>query len=54
MCQPGLEKGFGGEWIHMAESLCCLPDTTTALLTGCNPIQNKKVKKKKKNTEHIK
>ena len=36
--------------ICMAESLHCSPETTTTLLIGCNPIQNKKyeVRKKKK------
>ena len=37
---------FGGELIHvyvcMAESLCCPPETITALLIGSTPIQNKK------------
>ena len=40
----------GGVWgrmdtcIHMAESLCCSPEITAALLIGCTPIQNKKLK----------
>ena len=32
----------------MAESLCCLPETITTLLTGCTPIQNKKFRRRKK------
>ena len=42
-------RGFGGEWIHaytcVAESLCCSPETITALLISCTPVQNKKLKK---------
>ena len=37
--------------ICMVKSLCCLPETTTTLLIGYAPIQNKKIKslqKKKK------
>ena len=34
--------------ICMAESLCCSPETITALLIGYNPIQNKKVNFKKR------
>ena len=34
--------------VCMAKSLHCLPETTTTLLTGCTPIQNKKFKSKKK------
>jgi len=35
---------FEGEWvnIYMAESLHCLPETITTLLTGYTSIQNKK------------
>ena len=33
--------------ICMAESLCCIPETSTTLLVGCTPVKNKKVKKKK-------
>ena len=33
--------------ICMAESLCYPPETITTMLTGYNPIQNKKLKKKK-------
>ena len=29
--------------VHMAESLCCSSEATTALLSGYNPIQNKKL-----------
>ena len=35
--------------ICMAESLCCPPEIITMLLIGYTAIQNKKVKKKKKN-----
>ena len=35
-------------WKCMVESLCCSSETTTTLLTGYNPIQNKKFKVKKK------
>ena len=35
--------------IHMAEFLGCSPETTTPLLTGYTPIQNKKFKKYIKN-----
>ena len=31
--------------VSTAESLCCPPETTTALLIGYTPIQNKKLKK---------
>ena len=34
--------------ICMAGSLCCSPKTITTLLIGYNPIQNKKLKKKKR------
>ena len=37
----------------MAESLCCSPETTTALLTGYTPIQNKKFKAWGKKKEKI-
>ena len=37
--QPGREE-FGGEWICMAESLHCSPETIITLLTGYTPIQN--------------
>ena len=33
--------------ICMAESLCYPPETITTMLTGYNPIQNKKLKKNK-------
>ena len=43
-------RGLGGKWIHayicVAESLCCSPETITALLIGYTPVQNKKFKKK--------
>jgi len=32
----------------MAESLCCSPETTIALLIAYSPIQNKMFEKKKK------
>ena len=32
----------------MVESLCCSPEKITALLIGYTPIQNKKLKKKRK------
>ena len=34
---------FGGEWIRMAESPCCPPDTITTLLIGYISMQNKKI-----------
>ena len=40
-------------YICMAESLCCSPETITALLTGSTPIQNNKFNKKKKNKQKI-
>ena len=33
--------------IHMAESLCCPPETITTLLISYIPIQNKKLKKQR-------
>ena len=56
------ERGVRGRMdtcICMAESLHCSPETITTLLTGCIPIQNKKLggggnaKKKKKVVEHL-
>ena len=47
--QPGWEGSWGGRvytCIYMAEALCCSPQTITALLIGCTPIQNKELKKK--------
>ena len=44
-------RGVGGRMdtcVCMAESLCCSPETVTTLLTGYIPIQNNKLKKKKK------
>ena len=29
---------FGGEWIHVSESLCCPPETITTLLIDSTPI----------------
>ena len=40
--------------IHMAEFLGCSPETTTPLLTGYTPIQNKKFKKYIKNKKERK
>ena len=40
-----LGRGFGGEWIHVYESLDYSPETITALLIGYTPIQHKKLKK---------
>ena len=37
--------GRTGTCIYVAESLCCLPETTTTLLISYTPIQNKKFKK---------
>ena len=48
MWQPGWEGSLGEDgymYIHTAESLCCTPETTTALLTGYTLIKNKKFKK---------
>ena len=45
---------FKGECICvlcMAESLCYSPETITTMLTGYNPIQNKKLKEKTKPTK---
>ena len=33
--------------VFMAEYLHCSPETITALLIGCTPIQNSKLKKKR-------
>ena len=44
-------RGFWGRIdvsMYMAESLCYLPETTTTLLIGYTPIQNKKLKVWKK------
>ena len=41
-------------YICTAESLCCSPETITALLTGSTPIQNNKFNKKEKEREKIK
>ena len=35
--------------ICTAESLCCLPETITSLLTGYTPVQTKKLIKKEMN-----
>ena len=39
---------------EFGESLCCSPETITALLTGSTPIQNNKFNKKEKEREKIK
>ena len=51
MGQPGKEGTWGrmDTCVYMAESLYCLPETTTTLLTGYTSIPNKKFKEKKKN-----
>ena len=43
MGQPRWEASLGDTWICMAESLCCSSETTTTLLIGYTPIQNKNV-----------
>ena len=40
--------------ICMAESLCCPPETIMTLLTGYTPIENKKLKKKKMQSQNEK
>ena len=44
---------FRGEQIRVCvvEPLHCSPETATTLLTGYTPIQNKKIKKRKKEME---
>ena len=37
----------------MAESLCCSPTTTTALLSGYTPTQNKKFKQESSLTFYV-
>ena len=32
-----MEGAFRGEWMYVAESLCSLPETVTALLIGLYP-----------------
>jgi len=49
--QPGWEGSLeekGDIYICMAESLCCLLETTTMLLIGYTSIKSKKFKKKVK------
>ena len=41
-------REFGGEWIHMAESLHCSPQTRTTLIINYTPIQNEKLNKVEK------
>ena len=49
MWQPGWERSSGrmDTCICMIKSLCCLLETTTALLIDSIPIQNKKFFKKR-------
>ena len=50
MGQPGWEQGLGENGyldIRTAESLCCSPETITALVIGCTSMQKKKFKVKK-------
>ena len=53
MLQPGWEWGLGriDTCIHMAESLCCSPETITALLISSTPIQNKMLKNNYNNNQ---
>ena len=39
--------------VYVAESLHCSPETITALLMGCTPVQNKKFKRKHKNVQIV-
>ena len=41
-------------FMRVAESLCCSPETITALLNSYTPIQNKKKKKLKKILDMVK
>ena len=57
LCASLEGKGVWGRMdtrICIAESLCYSPETTTTLLTGYTPIQNKKLKfeKKKKKKQY--
>ena len=36
---------FGGAWIHVAQSLCCPPETITTLLIGYIPKNIKLTKR---------
>ena len=51
MWQPVWEWGLGGmdTYVCMAEFLHCSPETITTLLIGHTLMQNKKLKKTKKN-----
>ena len=56
MCQPGWKQGLGENGdtcICMAESVGCSSGTITTLLVGYTPIQNKKLKKKKRNAGFV-
>ena len=47
---PGIEPGFPSLWADSFPSEpqgSCSPETITTLLTGCNPMQNKKLLKNK-------
>ena len=46
----GVGLGRIHAYIHMAESLCCSPETITALLISYTPIQNKMLQNKNNNT----
>ena len=48
MWQPGWQLGFGENSICMTESLCCSLETITMLLIDYTTIQNKQLKRKKK------
>ena len=39
--------------VYVAESLHCSPETITALLMGCTPVQNKKFERKHKNVQIV-
>ena len=49
LCGSQDGRGIWGRmdtWIYMAESLCCSPETLTAMLIGYMPIQSNKLKQK--------
>ena len=50
MWQPGWERDLGriDTCIRTAEFLCCSPQTITTLLISYNPVENKKLKIKRK------
>ena len=51
MWQPGWEEIWGrmDTCVCMADSFHCSSETITALLISSTPVQNKKLKRKKKN-----